>query len=297
MLGTIPTRSRLAPYLFIAPMMLGLLVFRLGPSLVAVFASFTRWNVRTSPEWVGLANYREMFGSELFWKVATNSVIFSAIFVPGVMIGALLLAVLLNRSLPGIAFFRAMYFLPWITTMVAAAFAWRWILATRFGILNSTLRDTFGITDPPAWLSDSTWALPALAFVSIWKVMGFQMIIFLAGLQAVPRELYEAARVDGASRFQQFRFVTLPSLAPITFFVFIITLIDSFRTFEVTFALTGGGPNNGTETLAFSIYKNAFNFGRMGYASAQAVVLVVAVGLLGWLSFWWQGRQTRISNG
>jgi ABC-type sugar transport system permease subunit len=289
---TIETNSRIAPYLFIAPMMIGLLVFRLGPSIVAVFASFTRWNVRTSPEWVGLANYREMFQSDLFWKVAGNSVIFSAIFVPGVMIGALILAVLLNRSLPGIAFFRAMYFLPWITTMVAAAFSWRWILATRFGILNSFLRDTVGISSPPAWLSDSNWALPTLAFVSIWEIMGFQMIIFLAGLQAIPPHLYEAARVDGASRLRQFWHVTLPGLAPITFFVFIITLIDSFRTFEVTFALTGGGPNNETETLAFSIYKNAFNFGRMGYASAQAVVLVVAVGLLGWLSFWWQRRMT-----
>ncbi|MEM8923361.1 MAG: sugar ABC transporter permease [Actinomycetota bacterium] len=217
--------------------------------------------------------------------------LFSVIFVPGVLLGSLFLAVLLNRRIPGIGFFRAMYFLPWITTMVAAAFAWRWILATRFGILNSVLRSVFGVSDPPAWLSDSVWALPALAFVAIWKTMGFQMIIFLAGLQSIPKELYEAAAVDGASRFRQFIHVTLPGLAPVGFFVFIITLIDSFKTFEVTFALTGGGPNNETETLAFSIYKNAFNFGRMGYASAQAVVLVVAVGALGWLSFWWQRRS------
>ncbi len=286
----ITTRSRLTPYAFIAPMMLGLIVFRLGPTAVAVFASFTRWNIRTPPEWVGFDNYVEMAGSDLFWKVAANSVKFSAMFVPGVMVASLLLAVLLNRSLPGMSFFRAVYFLPWVTTMVAAAFAWRWILATRFGVLNSFLRDTVGIDQPPAWLSDPAWALPALALVSVWKVMGFQMIIFLAGLQAIPSELYEAARVDGAGPYRSFRHVTLPMLAPITFFVFIITLIDSFKTFEVTFALTGGGPNNATETLAFTIYKNAFNFGRMGYASAQAVVLVLFVGILGWLSFWWQRR-------
>ena len=282
--------GRVTPYLFVAPMILGLAVFRFGPLLVAAFASFTKWDIRTPPEWHGLANYRELWSSELFWKVVRNSVVFAAIFVPGVIAISLALAVLLNRKTKGIAFFRAAYFLPWITTMVAVAFAWRWIFTPRFGILNHFLRTYLGVSDPPAWLAESMWALPALAVVSIWKTLGFQMMIFLAGLQGIPHVLYEAAAIDGANRWQQFRMITLPMLEPVTFFVFIITLIDSFKTFEVTYALTGGGPNNSSETLAFSIFRNAFLFGRMGYASAQAMILLVSVSALGAAAYWWQAR-------
>ena len=282
--------GRLTPYLFVAPMVIGLAVFRLGPLAVAALASFTRWDIRTPPEWLGLANYQELWASDLFWKVIRNSLVFAVIFVPGVVAASLALAVLLNRKARGIAFFRAAYFLPWITTMVAVAFAWRWIFTPRFGILNHILTSFLGVSDPPAWLAESTWALPALAVVSIWKTLGFQMMIFLAGLQGIPTVLYEAAAIDGATRWQQFWRVTLPMLAPVTFFVFIITLIDSFKTFEVTFALTGGGPNNASETLAFSIFRNAFLFGRMGYASAQAMILLVFVSALAALAFWWQAR-------
>ena len=289
--------GRWTPYLFIAPMMVGLTVFRFGPLAVAAYTSFTKWDIRTAPEWVGLANYRELWGSDLFWQVVRNSILFSVIFVPGVMVCSLALAVLLNRKARGIAFFRAAYFLPWITTMVAVAFVWRWIFTPRFGILNHFLTTYVGVDDPPAWLAETRWALPALAVVSIWKALGFQMMIFLAGLQSIPGELYEAAELDGASRWQQFREVTFPMLSPVTFFVFIITFIDSFKTFEVTFALTGGGPNNSSETLAFSIFRNAFRFGRMGFASAQAMILMAAVSALAAISFWLQARTTRRALG
>jgi multiple sugar transport system permease protein len=271
-------------------MMVGLFVFRLGPLLVAVLASFTRWNVQTPPRFLGMANYAELISSDIFWLVFRNTVLFALIFVPGVMIVSLLMAVMVNQTLRGIAFFRALYFMPYITAMVAVAMVWNWIFATRFGVLNWVLINVFSVSNPPAWLADRTWALPALAIVSIWKQVGFQMLIFLAGLQGIPQNLYEAAAIDGASRRNQFFRITLPLLSPITFFVFVITLIDAFKTFEVTYAMTGGGPNNASTTLAFYIYQNAFTFNRMGFAAALAMFLLVFVGLATVLSFRLRGR-------
>ena len=282
--------GKLTPYLFILPTILGLLVFRLGPTAVAAYASFTRWNVRTPPEFLALGNYTELVSTETFWLVFQNTLVFTLIFVPGVMILSLLMAMMVNQKLRGIAFFRGLYFMPYITAMVAVAMVWRWIFATRFGVLNFALSNFFHIADPPAWLGDKTWALPALAIVAIWKQVGFQMLIFLAGLQGIPGSLYEAASIDGANKRQQFFKITLPLLSPITFFIFIITVIDAFKTFEVTFAMTGGGPNNASTTLAYYIYQNAFTFGRMGYASALAMFLMLIVGITTFISFRVKGR-------
>ena len=277
--------GKITPYLFVLPTVIGLVIFRLGPTVVAIYASFTRWNVRTPPEFMGLGNYAELISSDIFWLVFRNTLVFTLIFVPGVMVLSLLLAVVVNQNLRGIAFFRALYFMPYITAMVAVAMVWRWIFATRFGVLNYFLVTFMHISDPPAWLADKYWVLPALAIVAIWKQMGFQMLIFLAGLQGVPRNLYEAASIDGAGSWRQFRNITLPLLAPITFFVSIITVIDAFKTFEVTYTMTGGGPNNASTTLAYYIYQNAFTFGRMGFASAIAMFLMLFVGVTTFFSF------------
>lgn len=277
--------SKLTPYLFILPTIVGVLVFRLGPLAVAAYASFTRWNVRTPPEFLALNNYTELISTDTFWLVFQNTLVFTLIFVPGVMIISLLMAMMVNQKLPGIAFFRGLYFMPYITAMVAVAMVWRWIFATRFGVLNFALTNFFQLADPPAWLADKTWALPALAIVAIWKQVGFQMLIFLAGLQGIPGSLYEAASIDGANKRDQFFKITLPLLSPITFFIFVITVIDAFKTFEVTFAMTGGGPNNASTTLAYYIYQNAFTFGRMGYASALAMFLMLIVGVTTFISF------------
>ena len=277
--------GKLTPYRFVFPTIFGLVVFRLGPTAVAAYASFTRWNVRTPPEFLALGNYTELISTDTFWLVFRNTLSFAVIFVPGVMFLSLLMAMMVNQKLRGIAFFRGLYFMPYITAMVAVAMVWRWIFATRFGVLNYTLINFFQIADPPAWLADKTWALPALAIVAIWKQVGFQMLIFLAGLQGIPGSLYEAASIDGASKRQQFFKITLPLLSPITFFIFVITVIDAFKTFEVTFAMTGGGPNNASTTLAYYIYQNAFTFGRMGYASALAMFLMLIVGVTTFISF------------
>ncbi len=277
--------GKLTPYLFVLPTIFGLLVFRLGPTAVAAYASFTRWNVRTPPEFLALGNYVELVNTETFWLVFRNTLLFTVIFVPGVMIISLLMAMMVNQKLRGIAFFRGLYFMPYITAMVAVAMVWRWIFATRFGVLNYALTNFLQVADPPAWLADKTWALPSLAIVAVWKQVGFQMLIFLAGLQSVPGSLYEAASIDGASKRQQFFKITLPLLSPITFFIFVITVIDAFKTFEVTFTMTGGGPNNASTTLAYYIYQNAFTFGRMGYASALAMFLMLIVGVTTFISF------------
>lgn len=275
------------PYLFIAPMITGLLLFRLGPIVSAFFISFTKWNVRTAPEYLGLANYQELFGNDTFWLVLKNTLIFAVVYVPGAMVLALTMALLVNQKLKGIAFFRGLFFMPYITSMVAVAMVWNWIFSTRFGVLNNVLHSVLG-TGNTAWLRE--YPLMVLIIVTIWKTSGFQMMIYVAGLQGIPSYLYEAARIDGANRWQQFRHVTLPMLTPITFFVLIFSIIAAFRTFEVTFAMTGGGPLNQSTTLAYYIYQNAFQFNRMGFASSAAYVLMFIVGIITVLNFYGRRR-------
>ena len=275
------------PYLFIAPMIIGLILFRLGPIVAAFGISFTRWNVRTDPEFLGLANYQELFANDTFWLVLKNTLIFAIIYVPGAIILALIMAMLVNQKLRSISFFRGLFFMPYITSMVAVAMVWNWIFSTRFGVLNNVMNDLFG-TSNVAWLNDHP--LLVLIIVTIWKTSGFQMMIYVAGLQGIPSYLYEAAKIDGATRWHQFRHITLPLLTPITFFVLIFSIIEGFRTFEVTFAMTGGGPLNQSTTLAYYVYQNAFEFNRMGYASSAAYVLMFIVGAITVFNFYGRRR-------
>jgi multiple sugar transport system permease protein len=277
--------AKVTPYLFILPMLLGLLMFRLGPIIASFGISFTSWNVFSPPRWIGLDNYRQLLTSPIFWEVARNTVLFAAIFVPLVMVLGLSLALLVNQKLRGSTFFRGVFFMPYITSIVAVALAWKWILATRFGLLNNALIDLFGVRSPPSWLGDPAIALVSVAFVLAWQSAGFQMLLFLAGLQNIDESLKEAARIDGASNVQVLRYITLPLLSPITFFVLIISLIASSQTFEVTYALTGGGPQRASTTLAFFIYQNAFVHFQMGYASALAYMLLLFVGGLTAVNF------------
>lgn len=281
---------KITPYLFIMPMLIGLIVFRFGPILASFVISFTEWRGTTPPEFIGFGNYVELFNKAVFWEVLGNTIIFAVLFVPGVMILGLALAVLVNQKLKGIAFYRGMYYLPAITSMVAVALVWNWIFATRYGIVNHLLRTYLDIGRPPAWLANADTALLVLVIVSVWKSAGLQMLIFLAGLKGIPGYLYEAARIDGANRWQQFRYVTLPMLTPVTFFVLIISIFEGFRTFEVTFVMTGGGPLHQSATLSYFIYENAFQFFRFGYSSAVAYVLMVLVVIVTIFNFRIRGR-------
>lgn len=277
--------AKFTPFLFILPMLVGLSIFRLIPIGFSFGISFTSWNIFSPPRWIGLDNYRTLLQSPAFWEVARNTVVFALVFVPLVMALGLSLALLVDQKLRGSTFFRGVFFMPYITSIVAVALAWKWILATRFGLLNNALMDWFGVQSPPSWLGDPRYALFAVAFVLAWQSAGFQMLLFLAGLQNIDESLKEAAMIDGATRRQVFRHITLPLLSPITFFVLIISLIASSQTFEVTYALTGGGPQRASTTLAFYIYQNAFVHFQMGFASSLAYTLLLFVGGLTLLNF------------
>ena len=277
--------GKLAPWLFITPTILGLIFFRLGPITAAFLASFTRWNVHSAPRWIGWGNYRELFASDTFWMILRNTLVFSLVYVPGVMIGGLFLAILVNNKLKGITFFRGLYYLPVITSTVAIGVVWSWILSPRFGILTNLLYD-IGFNNVPSFLGDSRYALLTLVTVYIWKMSGYHMILFLAGLQNIPGELYEAALIDGANRWQSLRHITLPMLSSTTFFIGIIALIQSLQSFDITMAMTEGGPNYASATLSFFTYINAFVHFRMGYAAAMSFVLLVIVGSITAVNFY-----------
>ena len=264
-------------YLFILPALIGLAGFRLYPILASFYISFTNWNVFGQADWIGLENYYSIFSSKEGRLVLLNTVKFAVIYVPGIFVLGLALALALNTGFRWAGGLRALFFLPYITSTVAITLTWRWIFSTRFGLLNNLLLE-LGLDNPPAWLGDPAWSLYAVTFVAIWRDSGFYMILFLAGLQTVDHQLVESARVDGASRWEVFLNVTFPLLAPTSFFVLLIALVRSTQTFEITYALTGGGPNQSSTTLAFYIYQNAFVHFDMGYAAALAYVLCVLIG-------------------
>lgn len=226
-----------------------------------------------------------MLQSDEFWNVLRRTFQFSFFFTAGVCVVGLFFAVLLNEKLKGIQFFRGLFFMPVITSVVAVGILWDWILSPQFGILNSLLNRAFHLTNLPSWLGDEKYALGTLIVVYIWKSVGYQMIIYLAGLQHIPGELREAAKIDGAGPIRSFFAVTLPLLTPTLFFVLIITIIQSFHTFDITYSLTRGGPYQTTTTISYYIYQNAFVHYRMGYASSLAYILFFFTLVITWANF------------
>ncbi|HEX9006211.1 MAG TPA: sugar ABC transporter permease [Bacteroidota bacterium] len=263
---------RIEPYLYLLPTLAGLLLFSAGSVVASFLMSFTRWQVVTPPEWIGLGNYRDLLASPLFWQVFWNTLLYVLLAVPLSIGSALAAALLVNQKLRGVRFFRTIYFLPVVSSMVAVALVWSYMYNPEYGLLNAVLRNVFGISGP-AWLSDARWAMPAMVLVTVWKSLGYTMVIFLAGLQNIPGELYEAAAIDGVGSFRKLWRITLPMLSPTLFFALVITLIGSFQVFEQTYMLTRGGPANATMTLSYYIYQHAFQFFHMGYAAAMSYVL------------------------
>lgn len=267
--GTLARRQALWCYVFIAPAVLGLLLFSLGPMIASLWLSFTSYDLLSSPEWVGTQNYTNLFSDELFRKSLSVTLVYGLVSVPCTMLIALVLAIMLNAKIPALPFFRSAYYLPSVISGVAVATLWKWMFNGEYGLINAGLA-RLGIAGP-AWLTDEQWALRALIFMSLWA-FGGTMLIYLAGLQGVPKELYEAAQVDGASRFRQHLHVTVPMLSPVTFFNLIMGIIASLQVFAEPFVLTKGGPNNSTLLLSVYLYQNAFQYLKMGYASAIAWV-------------------------
>lgn len=280
------------PFIFVGPLIVGLFLFRLGPMIYAFFLSFNRWNIISAPVWVGLDNYVELFTSDRFLSILGNTLRYSVTYVPLVMIVGLGLALIINRQIKGIAFFRAAFFSPVITSAVAIGLIWSWILAPRFGILSYISRTLFGI-NTPAFLAQSATALTTVAVVTVWRMSGYIMIIYLAGLQEIPNTFYEASKLDGANAWQRLRYITLPLLTPTTFFILIISIFESFKNFEIIYTMTRGGPGISSTTISYSIYQNAFVFYRMGFGSAQAYVLLGIVSIVTVLNFMLKKRWVK----
>ncbi len=256
-----------APALLHAALWIGL------PVVAAVFLAFTSYDVLSAPKFVGLDNFRDMLGDAVFRKSVLNTVVYTFFTVPFGMALGLLLALALNAGLRARGVFRTAIFLPQVTATVAIALVWLWIYNPRNGLFT-TLLGIFGV-ESPAWLASTTWAMPSVILVGIWQGIGMKMLIYLAALQNLPKELYEAASVDGASKVRQFFSLTLPLLKPATFFVLITSMISAFQSFDQIYILTDGGPANSTTMMTYEIYKSAFREFRVGYACAQSLVLFV----------------------
>ncbi|MEM7129066.1 MAG: sugar ABC transporter permease [Chloroflexota bacterium] len=278
-------KEALAGYTFLVPNLIGFLLFSVFPILAAIYLAFTDWDLAGSPVFSGMDNIWKMGNDDLFWKSLFNTFYYALVAVPTGIVCAFFLALLVNRPMRGVFAFRLIYFLPHLTLSVAAAIIWAWIYHPEFGLINYLL-STIGIQGP-SWLFNSKWAMPAIIIMSNWKGIGYAMLIFLAGLQGVPAELYEAATMDGANGWRQLIHITIPMLSPTTFFVLTTSFIGAFQGFDAFYIMTQGGPSFSTTTLVLYIFNNGFSYFKMGYASAMAAVLficIMTVTLVQWIS-------------
>ncbi|MGO4371705.1 carbohydrate ABC transporter permease [Paenibacillus sp. MCAF20] len=242
---------------------------------MALYLSFTNYDVISKKDWVGLDNYKRLIDDTLLWTTFKNVLIYSVIFVPLNIIISLSLAMLMNRAWRGVKLFRTLNYLPTLTSAVAAATVWIWLLHPEYGLVNGLL-SSIGITGP-AWVAQTETAMMSIIMLTLWQSVGSNMIIYLAGLQGVPEYLYESAKLDGATKWDSFRYITWPQLRPTTFLVSTMSIIGALQLFDQAFVLTQGGPANVTKTPVYLIYQQGFNQLQMGYASAQAFVLAMAI--------------------
>ncbi len=267
---------RISPgWFFISPWLLGFLIFSAFPFIGSFYLSFCRYDILSSPQWVGFANYKQLFFHDpLFWKALYNTLIYTAFAVPLAITAGVGLALLLNTNIKGLSIYRTIFFLPSIVPMVASTILWIWILNPQMGLIN-TLLAQIGISGPP-WLQSASWSKPSLIIMAVWGVGG-SMVIYLAGLKDIPESLYEAAIVDGANRWQQMIHITLPMLTPVIFFNLVMGLIHSFQYFSQAYIMTSGGPADSTLFYCLYLFNRAFLYLNMGYASAMAWILFVIV--------------------
>ncbi|WP_229596716.1 carbohydrate ABC transporter permease [Rossellomorea vietnamensis] len=264
----------LTPFLFLIPGVIILGAFIFYPMLNAIWLSFTNYNIVTDAEFIGLENYKGLFADALFWKVLGQTLLYLVIVVPALVILPIFLAILVNQQVKGIGFFRSAYYVPVVTSMVVVGIAWKWVYADK-GILNYILESLGLINEPVNWLTSTSTSIFAVMVVTVWKGLGYYMVIYLAGLQSISDDLYEAADIDGASKWKQIWHITIPLLMPSIMIVTIMSSISAMKVFEEIYVMTGGGPLNSSKTLVFYIYEEAFDKLQMGYASAAGVVLFI----------------------
>ncbi len=276
-------------YVFLAPAFVGLLAFNILPFFASMYFSLTDYDVLSPPQWLGLDNFSRLFQSQIFWIALRNVVYYTlGTLLPKLVLG-LAFALALNRALFGVALFRTAVYTPVVTSMVVVSIVWLWIYNPNQGLANQVL-GWFGLPRQ-LWLLDANLALPSLMVLGVWKNIGTYMVVYLAALQGIPEAYYEAAKIDGAGAWQRFWSITLPLLAPATFFLFLTTAIASFQVFEQMYIMTEGGPGFATTSIAFEIYVEGFQRFHMGYASAMAFVLFVIVLILTVISLRFGNRE------
>lgn len=282
-------RRTIAGYIFIGPFILGFLIWFLIPALTSLWMAFQDWNMINPPKFVALDNFRSLFKDKLFWQSLKVTSIYTAVSVPLSLVLAFLVALLMNTKVRGITVFRTIYYMPSIVPAVANAVLWAWILNSEFGLLNAFLH-ALGLPKV-LWLQEPKWALPALVLMSLWG-LGGSMVIYLAGLQGIPNELYEAAEIDGAGGWAKLWHVTIPLMSPVIFFNLIMGIIGTFQVFTAGYLITNGGPQNATLFYVLYLYRNAFQYLRMGYAAALAWVLALII--MGLTAFIFRGLGGRV---
>lgn len=274
-------KDNIAGYLFLAPALIGFIIFVIFPIVASFFLSFTEWDFLTGLSGIrftGLDNYVHLLsGSDSWFNTSIlNTVVFALVTVPvGIVLG-LITATLINKYVYAPGMFKVLVFIPYISSVVASAVVWQVVFQPSYGPVNSFL-NAIGIENAPKWFVDSQWAFPLVMLFSIWQSLGYSTIVFSSGLKSIPNELYEAATIDGANELQKFRFVTVPMISPTTFFLSTMSIIGSFKVFDAIKILTGGGPGSATTVVAFYIYREAFNFYRMGTANAAAWIMFAII--------------------
>ena len=270
-------------YLFIAPQFLGIMAFTLFPAVAAIFISFTKWDFINFPRWIGMANYRDVLSDKLTLKVILNTLYFIVGNVPFTLGIALCLALMLDTKIRGVVVFRTAFFLPSITSAVAVSLVWSWLLNPEMGLVNAMLMN-LGLP-APGWMASLEWAMPSVILVAIWQWSGYNAVILLAGLKAIPSTYTEAARIDGANAVQTFFKIRLPMLTPSLFFVLTMMLINGMQVFSEPYMMTSGGPADATNVLVLQIYTTAFQFFNMGHASVLSIILFAICMLLTVMQF------------
>ncbi|WP_425453866.1 carbohydrate ABC transporter permease [Oceanobacillus arenosus] len=279
-------RETIAGYIFLAPMLIGTTTLVIIPILATIFLSFTDWNFITGIgdfNFIGMENFRTLFNDEIFIKSLINNFILLLV-VPFGLLVSLILAVVINNHVYFKDFFKVIYFMPYISSVVAIAIVFQVLFHPTFGPVNQLLM-SLGVESPPGWIADISYALPSVMIILIWTNIGFQLIIYLAGLQNIPKELYEAAEMDGASSWYKFRKITVPLVSPTTFFLLVTGFISTFKVFDLIIVLTNGGPANSTSVPVFYLYQEAFVELKTGYSSAIALILLVLVLLITFLQW------------
>lgn len=288
---TLGRKEAITGWAFVFPALIGFAVFTFGAIIYSFYISLTRWELLTDPVFLGLRNYERLFRDPKFFKYLGNTLYFVVWLVPVVLVISMGLAMLINKRtkmLTGL--YRSALFVPCITSTVAVSLVWLWILNPDTGIINNLLR-ALGVMDPPRWLESTAWAKPALIVMRVWQMSGYYMIMFLAGLQTIPESLYEAAEVDGATRWQRTYKITVPMLANTTFVVAIMLVIEAFNIFEAVFVMTEGGPVGSTTTLMYYIYQLGFQSFNMGYASAVAWIFFAMILVVTLIQYAFRGEQ------